>query len=268
MSRSHEAVVTAQYSNQAAAYVASATHSAGEDLDQLETWARQHAGLRALDLGCGGGHVAYRLAPHMAEVTACDLTPAMLDAVRLEADRRGLRNIRTALGAAESLPFDDTSFDLAATRFSAHHWRDLAAGLRELRRVLAPSGRALLIDAVSPGLPLLDTFLQTVELLRDPSHGRNYSPAEWLAALAAAGLTPLSLVARRLRLDFSAWVGRMNTPPTHVAAIRSLQLGASEAVRTHFAIAPDGSFTLDTLTIEVVASSSISSPSLPGREQG
>ncbi len=254
MSRTHEAVVTAQYSGQAAAYVASATHAAGADLDQVEAWARQHAGLRALDLGCGGGHVAYRLAPHMAAVTACDLTQAMLDAVRIEADRRGLTTIRTEQGAAERLPFADAAFDLAATRFSAHHWRDLSAGLRELRRVLAPGGRALLIDTVSPGPPLLDTFLQTIEMLRDPSHGRNYSPAEWLAALAAAGFTPVAMMARRLPLDFAAWVGRMNTPPTHVAAMRSLQLGASEAVRTHFEITQDGSFTLDTLTIEVLAS--------------
>ena len=251
MSRSHEAVVTAQYSSQAAAYVASATHAAGEDLDQVAAWAQAHAGARALDLGCGGGHVAYRLAPHMAAVTAYDLTPAMLDAVGAEAARRGLRNIRTEQGAAERLPFADGAFDLVASRFSAHHWRDLAAALRETRRVLAPSGRALFIDAASPGLPLLDTFLQAIELLRDPSHGRNYSPAEWLAALAAARLTPVSLVARRLPLDFAAWVSRMNTPPAHVAAMRSLQSGASEPVQAHFAIQPDGSFTLDTLAVEV-----------------
>ena len=253
MSRSHEAVVTAQYSSQAASYVASATHAAGEDLEQLEAWARRHAGLRALDLGCGGGQVAYRLAPHMAEVTAYDLTPAMLEAVAAEAGRRGLA-IRMEQGAAERLPFADAAFDLVATRFSAHHWRDLPAALRELRRVLAPRGRALIIDTVSPGTPLLDTFLQTIELLRDPSHGRNYSPAEWLAALAAAGLVPVSLTARRLHLDFQAWVQRMNTPPVHVAAMRSLQSGASDGVRTHFAIEPDGSFKLDTLAIELAAS--------------
>ena len=253
MSRSHEAVVTAQYSSQAAAYVASATHAAGEDLDQLETWARTHAGGRALDLGCGGGHVAYRLAPHVAEVTAYDLTPAMLAAVRAEAERRGLHNVGTEQGAAERLPFADGAFDLVASRFSAHHWRDFAAALREVRRVLTPSGRALFIDTVSPGSPLLDTFLQAIELLRDPSHGRNYSPAEWLAALAAARLTPVSLVARRLRLDFGPWVARMNTPATHLAAMRSLQLGASEPVRAQFAIEPNGSFTLDTLAVEVTA---------------
>ena len=110
---------------------------------------------------------------------------------------------------------------------------------------------------------MLDTFLQTIELLRDPSHGRNYSPAEWLAALAAAGFTPVAMVARRLPLDFTAWVGRMKTPPIHVAAMRSLQLGASEAVRTHFDIAEDGSFTLDTLTVEVTATAS---PSPAGGE--
>lgn len=36
---------------------------------------------RVLDLGCGGGHVSYRAAPHVAEVVACDVTRSMLDAV-------------------------------------------------------------------------------------------------------------------------------------------------------------------------------------------
>ena len=150
MSRSHEAVVTAQYSSQAASYVASATHAAGEDLEQLEAWARRHAGLRALDLGCGGGHVAYRLAPHMAEVTAYDLTPAMLEAVAAEAGRRGLA-IRMEQGAAERLPFADAAFDLVATRFSAHHWRDLpAAAVKYVRRIEELVGAPVALLSTSP----------------------------------------------------------------------------------------------------------------------
>lgn len=91
-----------------------------------------------------------------------------------------------------------------------------------------------------------------MELLRDGSHGRSYSAAEWLAALGRAGFSPQRLQARRLRLDFAAWTGRMATPAAHVAAIRSLQAGFSEAVRSHFAIEADGSFMLNTLAIELL----------------
>ena len=250
MSRTHETVVAEQYGDRADAYVASAVHAAGADLDQVEAIAREMPGARALDLGCGGGHVAYRMAPHVLQVTAYDLTPAMLTAVAAEAARRGADNIATRQGAAERLPFADAAFDLVVSRFSAHHWRDLNAGLREARRVLAPGGRALFLDSVSPGTPLLDTFMQAIELLRDPSHGRNYSPAEWLDGLSRAGFQPRSTVARRLRLDFGSWVARMNTPPAHVAAMRSLLAGASASVRAHLAVELDGSFMLDTLAVE------------------
>jgi hypothetical protein len=42
----------------------------------------------------------------------------------------------------------------------------------------------------------------------------------------------------------------MHTPPEHVAAIRSLQRGAPRSVTAHFAIEEDGTFTVDTVTIE------------------
>jgi SAM-dependent methyltransferase len=174
----------------------------------------------------------------------------MLAAVAEEARRRGLANIRIERGAAEGLPFPDESFDFVASRYSAHHWRDFRAGLREARRVLKPGGRAAFIDAVTPGLPLLDTFLQSIELLRDPSHVRNYSRAEWQQAVTEAGFVPGAVTERRLPLDFGAWVERMATPELHVRAIRSLQSGMAAEVIEHFDVREDGSFTLDTMTLE------------------
>jgi ubiquinone/menaquinone biosynthesis C-methylase UbiE len=111
----------------------------------------------------------------------------MLAAVAQTARARGLHNIETRRAGAERLPFDDEAFDLIITRFSAHHWRDLDAGLREARRVLAPGGLAVFVDAISPGEPAADTHLQAVELLRDTSHVRDYSAAEWIATLVRAG---------------------------------------------------------------------------------
>lgn len=252
MTQTQETLVARQYDGRADAYVASAVHAAGADLDQIEALAAAMPGARALDLGCGGGHVAYRLAAHAGSVVAYDLTPAMLRAVAAEAAARGLA-LTTQAGAAERMPFGDATFDLVASRFSAHHWRDLDAGLRETRRVLAPGGRAVFVDTVAPGSPLLDTALQTVELLRDPSHGCNYSPAAWLAALARAGLAVRGVTMRRLRLDFASWTARMATPPLHVAALRSVLAGLPDSTRAYFAVEADGSFTLDALTVEADA---------------
>jgi ubiquinone/menaquinone biosynthesis C-methylase UbiE len=253
MARSHDAVVRDQFGPQAAAYVESAVHAGGEDLDALEAIVARCAPRRALDLGAGGGHVAYRLAPHAHSVIAADLSADMMAAVAATACERGLANIATSITLAESLPFDDGAFDFLACRFSAHHWRAFEAGLREARRVLEPGSTAVFIDVVSPGSAAADTYLQAVELLRDPSHVRDYSAAEWNAALVRAGFRPRTTQLRRLRMDFPSWVERMRTPEVHRIAIRSLQQQASQETASYYEFEPDGSFTLDTVQIEVVA---------------
>jgi ubiquinone/menaquinone biosynthesis C-methylase UbiE len=248
--KTHQSLVSENFGSQAAAYLKSTVHSSGEDLDQLEELVLGQRRARVLDLGCGGGHVSYRVAPHVFEVAACDLSSRMLGAVRRAAADRGLRNIATQAGAAEALPYADRSFDFVLSRFSAHHWQDMPAGLREARRVIKRHGRAVFADSISPGRPLLDTFLQTIELLRDPSHVRNYGRIEWEQALVGAGFRPDSITERRLPLEFSSWVERMGTPESHVAAIRSLEKLVSSEIAVHFDIQADGSFTLDTIVIE------------------
>lgn len=253
MTRSHETIVDDQFGAQANAYVLSAVHAAGDDLDALEAVAAREKPDRAVDVGSGGGHVAYRLASHARLVTAVDLSAAMTEAVMGTARQRGLSNIETCVAPAERMPFDDASFDFLACRFSAHHWRDFAAGLREARRIVKPGATAVFIDVVSPGHAGFDTHLQTVEILRDPSHVRDYTASEWMAALDRAGFRVRNTQTRRLRIDYPSWIERMRTPEAHQAAIRSLQRGASAETATYYAIEQDGSFTLDTLQIEASA---------------
>ncbi|HTU61111.1 MAG TPA: hypothetical protein VMF89_21805, partial [Polyangiales bacterium] len=100
---------------------------------------------------------------------------------------------------------------------------------------------------------MLDTHLQGIELLRDPSHVRDYTAAEWCAALTRAGFQVQATHGWRLRLDFGTWIARMRTAQTHVEAIQSLQRAASRATRAHFAIESDGSFMLDALLLQAVA---------------
>ena len=252
-SAGHESLVSAQFSPRAEAYVTSLVHAQGADLEALAAALAGQSQARVLDLGCGGGHVSFTAAPHVVSVTAYDLSERMLEAVRREAAARQLGNIETVWGVAEKLPFADASFDFVVSRFSAHHWSNLAAGLAEARRVVKPGGKAIFMDVVAPKAALLDSFLQTIEMLRDPSHVRDYSVAQWTEIARAAGFAPTgTVVERRLRLEFASWIARINTPEVLSAAIRALQVGASQDVLAHFAVEADGTFTLDTADMTFV----------------
>ncbi len=253
MERAHENVVEAQFGPRAKAYVDSAVHAQGAELEALEAIIREIRPARALDLGAGGGHVSYLMARHAGSVTAADLSQEMLAVVAATARDKGIANIDTAQAPAERLPFEDGRFDFLGCRYSAHHWRDWEGGLREARRVLRRGSRAIFIDPYSPGPALFDTHLQSVELLRDTSHVRNYTAAEWIAALARSGFALAGCRTWRLRMDFPVWTARMRTPDDNVRAIRALQAAAAAETRAHFAIEADGSFLLDILMMETTA---------------
>lgn len=245
----HEAVVERQFGAQANAYLNSAVHAQGEEFAQLRERLSATSGARVLDLGCGAGHVSFQVAALAGEVVAYDLSQQMLDVVASAAAERGLDNIRTRQGVAEKLPFDDGEFDFVFSRYSAHHWRDVGQALREVRRVLKPGGAVCFIDVAAPGLPLLDTHLQAVEVLRDTSHVRDYSPSEWTRLVGEAGLAVTACSRQRLRLEFTSWVERMRTPEVMRQAIRALQLSVGDEVREYFEIDAEGSFSTDVLVL-------------------
>lgn len=244
----HEQTVQSQFDPRANAYLTSAVHSAGPDLERAKALVAEAApsAAQALDIGCGGGHLSFALAPHVARMVALDPSPSMLAAVSKTAAAKSLRQIETRQGNAESLPFEDRSFLLVCTRYSAHHWTRLEKALREIARVLAPGGHALVIDTLGHENPLVDTFLQSIELLRDASHVRNRSRTNWRSLLQSAGLVELEHAEWPIRLEFASWAERMRTPADRVAVIRSLQDGAPQEVRDALQIEADGSFTIQT----------------------
>jgi hypothetical protein len=77
--------------------------------------------------------------------------------------------------------------------------------------------------------------------------------ARGLASLGSAGFDVGSARTRRLRMDFPTWTAWMHTPEPHARVIRSLQEVADSDVHRHFAIEPDGSFLLEVMMIEAVA---------------
>ncbi|MFQ5425527.1 MAG: class I SAM-dependent methyltransferase [Gaiellales bacterium] len=90
--------------------------------------------LRALDVGCGEGALAARMAADGIVVRAVDLSPAMVELA-------AARGVDALVASVESLPFDDATFDCVVAAWMLYHAPDLELALAEITRVLAPGGR-------------------------------------------------------------------------------------------------------------------------------
>jgi ubiquinone/menaquinone biosynthesis C-methylase UbiE len=247
---SHSGKVEKQFGRVADAYLASSVHRQGADLITVAEKFQDEGNAAVLDLGSGAGHLSFAIAPLVRSILAYDLSAEMLAVVRRESERRHLPNIVTQQGRVEELPFEDASFDWVCTRYSAHHWAGVPLAIAETRRVLKPGGRFVLIDTCAPASPLLDTHLQAIELLRDGSHVRNYTHAQWVGMLSAERFEIEAHTFWKIAIDFRSWVQRMQTPSLHVEALNSLLENTPEEVRDYFQIAADGSFMQDSILIE------------------
>ena len=111
----------------------------------LRTWGFAHiaVGRSALDVGCGGGAALSELAERFpeAKLTGCDVSPLAIGTATAlnEAHVRSGRMTFHLCGVPD-LPFADDAFDTVFSVESLYFWPDALAGLREIRRVLAPGG--------------------------------------------------------------------------------------------------------------------------------
>src|ERR671918_1176603 len=140
-------------------------------------------GASVLDVGCGTGSLAIAAKRHVGatgEVCGIDASPEMIARATSKAARAGL-DVRFENAVAESLPFPDAQFDVVLSTLMLHHLprkvRQQCA--REIRRVLKPHGRVLVVDFAhaQPKSGLLAHFHR---------HG-HVDPREIIALLDEAG---------------------------------------------------------------------------------
>ncbi len=222
------------FGRSAEAYVVSPGHAHGDDLARLVELVAPRPADRALDVSTGGGHVALALAPHVARVTASDLTPQMLAAARRHLTAQGVTNADYVIADAEALPFLDASFDLVTVRIAPHHYPDAARAVREMARVLASGGRLVVIDNIAPEDARLDALLNEWERRRDPSHIRAFTAAEWRAFIAEAGLRLTAIETGWKAHKFAPWAERMSMPADDQAALERDMLAAPDEARAYF----------------------------------
>jgi len=186
------------WDERAEAYRESQEHREGWDLDLIVEWAAG-AGT-ALDVASGGGHVARRLREAGVDVVSSDPAPGM---------RPDL------VCAAENLPFADGSFDVVACRLAAHHFQDVATGVREMARVA--SDLVLVVDNLRMG-----DADEEANRLRDPSHVRNYSEEEWHALFVGTGLDVEEARTLERRIELEPWLDRTGCTGEDAARVREL----------------------------------------------
>jgi ubiquinone/menaquinone biosynthesis C-methylase UbiE len=226
--------VQAQFGATAPAYVASASHASGEDLDQLVTWGRAAAPRRVLDLATRGGHTALAFSAFARELTAFDVTEPMLRPARRLLGERSVGHARFVAGDVAWLPFASGAFDIVTCRLAAHHFADLGPALREVQRVLRSGGALLVVDILGHDDAELAAFITEIERRRDASHVRAYRAVEWKALLRGAGLTVMESVVLTKSRPWDDWVRRMRMTDAARAAVESFVRAAPPRCREAF----------------------------------
>lgn len=155
-------------------------------------------GEKALDVGCGTGSLAIAMRKKMGpagEVHGIDAAPEMVQVAKAKAAKQGV-DARFQVGLIERLPFEDGYFGLVTSTLMLHHLPgDLKRqGLAEIRRVLRPGGRLLVVDIRS------DAPTVVGRILRLFGHGEHIATGQELKeALSAAGFEQLKAVHTRFR---------------------------------------------------------------------
>jgi SAM-dependent methyltransferase len=204
----HDRAIRSEFTHQAESFAASAAATDEQLLGSIVALAAPRDGERWLEVACGPGIIARRLAECAGSVHGVDLTPAMVELAAREAARNGLANVTFAVGDATALPWPDASFDGAVSRFALHHIPLPGRLIDELARVLAPGGHAIVVDHLADREPGAAAWSQEIERLRDPSHWACLDAHGVRELVRRAGLAIERELVVPFELDFDDWLRR------------------------------------------------------------
>ena len=133
------------------------------------------AGSKVLDVAAGNGMISLAAARRWCDVTSTDYVPALLESGRARATANGL-SIRFMEADAESLPFDDASFDAVVSTFGVMFAPNQAQAASEMMRVCKRGGRIGLANWTPDGF--IGQVFKTLGKYLPPPAGAK-SPALW-----------------------------------------------------------------------------------------
>ncbi len=228
-----------QFDKQASEYNAQWNTWSEETLNAMLAAAQPKPTDAVLDVATGTGFTALAFAPLAQSVIGLDVSPGMLRQAEQFARERGITNADFQEGAAEALPFAEASFDLVTCRIAPHHFLSVPQFLTETARVLKPGGRFVLADTTVPDdQPEAADWQNSVEVLRDPSHVRNYSLGQWRQMADAAGLTVTECHTEGtgITIPLTDWLHKAGCTPEQSAAVRQMFVDAPESAHKAYQI--------------------------------
>jgi SAM-dependent methyltransferase len=215
-------IVVDQFTRQAAPFSNSAAMRDEEALRLLVEFSRASVNDTVLDVACGPGLVVAAFAKTCRHATGIDLTPAMIDKAREHAAALILTNVDWHIGNVLPLPFPDRAFSIVVSRFAFHHFPDPAPVLREMTRVCTRPGRVVIADMVASDEPTRAEALNRMERLRDQSHARTLTLAEWRALFADAGLPVPRETYYDVRAELEGLLATSFPAPDDIPVIRQM----------------------------------------------
>jgi SAM-dependent methyltransferase len=219
----HDRVVQAEFARQAQAFAHARHLQAPEITLRIADALEPSKTARVLDVACGPGVLTAVLCERAGHVVGLDLTAEVL---RLARARDGVTNAAFVQGRVAAAPFALHAFDAAVIRLALHHFERPDLVLAEVRRVLRPGGRLVVLDVLTCEDGEQATLHNAIECLRDPSHVALVPQAALRAQVLDAGFALRSESAWESVRDFLVWAEAIAEPK---------RMAALELLLRHFA---------------------------------
>lgn len=178
-------------------------------------FARPDRSAHVLEVGAGTGNFLALFAERAGRLVAADITLGML-----AEGRRRHPEVDSVAADGARLPFAAATFDLVTTAQTLHHVVEPVPFLSEMRRVVRPGGRALIVDQVAPESYEQALFMNELERLRDPSHAASRPASAMRIAVQTAGLQidDERIVSDQSRI--SKWMWAKEFPAERIEVVR------------------------------------------------
>jgi ubiquinone/menaquinone biosynthesis C-methylase UbiE len=180
-----EAQVRQQYDSLASIYDRRWNWYVTNTLSFLKTWVHLSASDRVLDIACGTGEFERMVLSEnpAQQMVGVDISPEMLAIAQQKL--HNYSNVSFQSASASALPFPDQSFDVIVSANAFHYFDDPIAALAEIKRVLKPDGKVVILDWCKDFwlCRILDIALKWT----DPAHQQCYTQRELHGFLTSAG---------------------------------------------------------------------------------
>jgi ubiquinone/menaquinone biosynthesis C-methylase UbiE len=180
-----EAQVRQQYDSLASAYDRRWNWYVTNTLSFLKTWVNLSASEIVLDIACGTGEFERMVLSENPnqQIVGVDISEEMLAIAQQKL--HNYANVSFQAGSASALPFPDQSFDAIVSANAFHYFEDPVAALAEVKRVLKPNGKVVILDWCKDFLlcRVCDIALKWT----DPAHQQCYTQDEFHDFLTSSG---------------------------------------------------------------------------------